>query len=86
MAYKTTLKDSTSGTIVYPQTLIDLVQDSDGNSVETLINNKQSKVMVNGILKGDGTGTISSIAVATFIEIGDIDDIVTVQSADEVSY
>lgn len=47
---------------------------------------KQDKISSKGVLKGDGTGTISSIAVATFTEIGDIDDIVTVQSADEVSY
>lgn len=46
----------------------------------------QPKITANGVLKGDGTGTVSSIAVATFTEIGDIDDIVTVQSADEVSY
>lgn len=65
MAYKTTLKDSTSGTIVYPQTLIDLVQDSDGNSVETLINNKQSKITANGILKGDGNGNIIAATEGT---------------------
>lgn len=54
--------------------------------VDTQVSTKQSSITANGILKGDGAGNITSVLAATFTELGDIDDIVTVQSADEVSY
>ena len=37
MAEKVTLKDVTTGTAVYPQTLIDSVQDEAGNLLKTLV-------------------------------------------------
>ena len=37
MAEKVTLKDMTTGAIVYPQTLIDSVQDESGNLLKTLV-------------------------------------------------
>ena len=37
MAEKVTLKDITTGAIVYPQTLIDSVQDESGNLLKTLV-------------------------------------------------
>ena len=37
MAEKVTLKDATTGTAVYPQTLIDSVQDESGNLLKTLV-------------------------------------------------
>ena len=37
MAEKVTLKDMTTGTVVYPQTLIDSVQDESGNLLKTLV-------------------------------------------------
>lgn len=39
MAYKSTLKDFNTGEVIYPQTLIDLVQDSDGTPASTLLEN-----------------------------------------------
>ena len=84
MAYKTTLKDSTSGAIIYPQTLIDLVQDSNGNSVETLIDNKQSKVTANGILQGDGAGNITAATEYTEAEIVSLYNSTVVQLAEDV--
>ena len=37
MAEKVTLKDATTGVTVYPQTLIDSVQDESGNLLKTLV-------------------------------------------------
>ena len=37
MAEKVTLKDATTGVTVYPQTLIDSVQDEAGNLLKTLV-------------------------------------------------
>ena len=37
MAEKVTLKDATTGVAVYPQTLIDSVQDESGNLLKTLV-------------------------------------------------
>ena len=37
MAEKVTLKDMTTGAVVYPQTLIDSVQDESGNLLKTLV-------------------------------------------------
>ena len=37
MAEKVTLKDATTGVAVYPQTLIDSVQDEAGNLLKTLV-------------------------------------------------
>nr|DAO00745.1 MAG TPA: hypothetical protein [Caudoviricetes sp.] len=37
MAQKVTLKDSTSGEIIYPQTLVDAVQDSNGTILSALV-------------------------------------------------
>ena len=37
MAEKVTLKDATTGVTVYPQTLIDSVQDEAGNSLPNLV-------------------------------------------------
>ena len=37
MAEKVTLKDATTGVTVYPQTLIDSVQDENGNLLKTLV-------------------------------------------------
>lgn len=37
MAIKVTLTDSTTGEIVYPQTLIDSVQDTDGTALKNLV-------------------------------------------------
>lgn len=62
------------------------VLDGVTENVQTQLNNKQSTIMANGILKGDGNGNVSSIAVATFVELSDIDNIVEIQDGDEVSY
>ena len=37
MAEKVTLKDATTGVAVYPQTLVDSVQDESGNLLKTLV-------------------------------------------------
>ena len=37
MAEKVTLKDATTGVAVYPQTLVDSVQDEAGNLLKTLV-------------------------------------------------
>ena len=37
MAEKVTLKDATTGVTVYPQTLVDSVQDESGNLLKTLV-------------------------------------------------
>ena len=37
MAEKVTLKDATTGITVYPQTLVDSVQDESGNLLKTLV-------------------------------------------------
>ena len=37
MAEKVTLKDQTTGGVIYPQTLIDSVQDESGNLLKTLV-------------------------------------------------
>ena len=37
MAEKVTLKDATTGVTVYPQTLVDSVQDEAGNLLKTLV-------------------------------------------------
>ena len=37
MAEKVTLKDETTGVTVYPQTLVDSVQDEAGNLLKTLV-------------------------------------------------
>ena len=37
MAEKVTLKDVTTGVAVYPQTLVDSVQDESGNLLKTLV-------------------------------------------------
>lgn len=37
MAEKVTLKNATSGVTVYPQTLVDSVQDESGNLLKTLV-------------------------------------------------
>ena len=37
MAKKVTLKDATTGVAVYPQTLVDSVQDESGNLLKTLV-------------------------------------------------
>ena len=37
MAEKVTLKDATTGATVYPQTLVDSVQDESGNLLKTLV-------------------------------------------------
>lgn len=37
MAEKVTLKDATTGIAIYPQTLVDSVQDENGNLLSTLI-------------------------------------------------
>ena len=37
MAEKVTLKDQTTGVTVYPQTLVDSVQDESGNLLKTLV-------------------------------------------------
>ena len=37
MAEKVTLKDATTGITVYPQTLVDSVQDEAGNLLKTLV-------------------------------------------------
>ena len=37
MAEKVTLKDVTTGVTVYPQTLVDSVQDESGNLLKTLV-------------------------------------------------
>ena len=37
MAEKVTLKDATTGVTVYPQTLVDSVQDERGNLLKTLV-------------------------------------------------
>ena len=37
MAEKVTLKDATTGNSIYPQTLIDSVQDTDGTLLRALI-------------------------------------------------
>ena len=37
MAEKVNLKDATTGVTVYPQTLVDSVQDESGNLLKTLV-------------------------------------------------
>ena len=37
MAEKVTLKDQTTGGVIYPQTLVDSVQDESGNLLKTLV-------------------------------------------------
>ena len=54
--------------------------------VDTQVSTKQDKITAQGVLKGDSEGNISSIAVATFVELSDIDNIGEIQSGDEVSY
>lgn len=62
------------------------VLDGVTENVQTQLNSKQSTITANGVLKGDGNGNISSITVAAFVELSDIDNIVEIQSGDEVSY
>ena len=50
MAEKVTLKDATTGVTVYPQTLIDSVQDEAGNLLKTLV------LMINNTMAFTPTG------------------------------
>lgn len=83
MARAITLKDYTTDEVVYPQTLIDLVQDSDGTTVRTLIDNKQSKISASGILVGDGSGNVKGVDALVLKQASGSNDVYVMNSPDD---
>ena len=85
MAEKVTLKDATTGVTVYPQTLIDSVQDEAGNLLKTLVlmlnntmaftptgdYNPATKKYVDDALASAGVSIIVQLSQPTGQKIGD---------------